>query len=261
MTEPRCYGARERAFQRRFAAATAALLLLLAPFGAAGRDGGNDRNEGDEGRDTKSRHEIQSLQHIPLTVGRGLREDIRRIVTIQVRYITITRTRFGIEAKNLDRVDVSDVPLLGSLFEHPLRAEDLNDDNRVGAVYSTGNGGLAAFISDDVALGDTAPNVVNGKYRYVPAGAPQDAEAAQIDLGDLGKLPSVRQAVTGQAPDGTTIVLRGLTSVSVPEVDGKVPALSDIPGLQELFRGTVHNYDDELIFFIRPSIIAGDEAE
>lgn len=257
MTDSRCHGARERAVRRRFAAAAALLLLLLAPCSLAVAD---DRdNERNEGRDTKSRHEMPDLRTIPLTRGGGGREDIHNIVIIQVRFIAIKQTRFGIDTKNLDRVDVSEVPLLGSLFDHPLRAEDLNDDNRVGAVYSTGNGSLAAFINDDVAADDLS--VVNGKYRYTPTGASEAAQAAQVDLGQLGQLPSVQQAVNGQASVGTLMLLRGLTTTSAPPVDGKVPALSDVPVLQELFRGTVHDYDDELIFFIRPSIIAGDEAE
>jgi hypothetical protein len=259
MTEPRRHGAQARAFRRRFAAAAAVLLLLLAPWGMAAAQE-HDRDH-DEDRDTKSRHEMRDLQHIPLVRRGGTREDIRRLVIIQVRFISISETRLGIDIDNLDRVNVSDVPLLSSLFDKPLRAEDLNDDNRVGAVYSTGNGGLAAFVSNDVDVGDSAPSVVNGKYRYTPTGSPQEAGAAQVNLGDLGKLPSVRQAVAGQAPEGATIVLRGLTATSVPEVGGEVPALSDVPVLQELFRGTVHDYDDDLIFFIRPSIIAGDEAE
>ncbi len=260
MTGSQCHCAPGRAFQRRFVAATAAAFLLaLAPFGLAVAQE-HDRDH-EEDRDTQSRHEAQSLQHIPLTLGGGRRELIRNLVVIQVRHITVTRTRLGIDAKSLDRIDVSEVPLLSSLFDKPLGAGDLTDDNRVGAVYSTGNGGLAAFINDDVTLDDSAPSVVNGKYQYVPTGSPQEAGAGQVDLGNLGKLSSVQQAVTGQAPESTTIVLRGLTTTSVPEVDDKVPVLSDIPLLQEMFRGSVHNYDNDLIFFIRPSIIAGDEAE
>jgi hypothetical protein len=255
MTESRFEGV--RASRRHFAAAAAVFLLLLAPSGAAADDdGGNERNEG---RDTQSRHEMRDLQHIPLTLGGGIREDIHNIVVIQARFITIKRTRFGIDSKNLDRVDVSEVPLVGSLFGHPLRAEDLNDDNRVGAVYSTGNGALAAFINDDVPVGDLS--VVNGKYRYTPTGASEAAQASQLDLGNLGKLSSVQQAVTGQASAETTIVLRGLTTTSVPAVEEKIPVLADVPQLRQFFRGSVHDLDDELIFFIQPSIIAGDGAE
>ena len=257
MTAPRCHGARRRAFQRRFAAAAAVLLLLLAPCGmAVAQEHGDD--QGDD-RDTKSRHEMRDLHYIPLTLGGGGREDIRNLVVIQARFITIKRTSFGIDAKNLDRVNVSEVPLLGSLFDKPLRAEDLNDDNRVGSVYSTGNGSLAAFINDDVPVGDLS--VVNGKYRYTPTGASEAAQASQLDLGDLGKLSSVQQAVTGQASAETTIVLRGLTTTSLPAVEDKVPVLAEVPQLRQFFRGSVHDLDDELIFFIRPSIIAGDGAE
>jgi hypothetical protein len=258
MTESRCHGAQARAFQRRFAAAAAVLLLAFTPFGAAGRDGGNDRNEG---RDTQSRHEPKELRDIPLTLGGGIREDIHNVIVIQTRFISIKQARFGIDSENLDRVDVSEVPLVGSLFSHRLRAEDLNDENLVGIAYSTGTGDLAVFLDDDVPVGDSGLGVVNGKFRFTPTGPWESASGAQVDLGDLGQLPSVRQALTGQAPEETTIVLRGLTTTSLPAVEEKTPVLADVPTLRQFFRGTVHDYDDELILFIRPSIIAGDGAE
>lgn len=260
MTGPGCFGLLRRAARRRFAAGAAALvaaglLFALAPGSAAANpQGGHD----DEDRDSQSRHELQRLDHVPLILRGGRREDIRRLVVIQARFITISETRFGIDAENLDRVDVSDVPLLGGLFDKPLRAGELTEANRVGTVYSTGNGALAAFIDDDVAVGDAGLSVVNGKYRYTPAAAASQAGSAG-DLGELGALPSVQQALSGKASEGTTLVLRGLTLTTVPEVPEKTPALADVPTLRQFFRGSVHEQEHELIFFIRPSIIAGDE--
>ncbi|MEO3427924.1 hypothetical protein AAFN88_03640 [Pelagibius sp. CAU 1746] len=249
---------RAHALRRSAVAVVAALLLAFAASGAAGEEGGND---GNEGRDTQSRHEMPERHYIALTRGGGLREDIRNIVVIQTRFIAIKQTRFGIDFENLDRVDVSEVPLLGSLFGRPLRADDLNDGNRVGTVYSTGNGSLVAFIGDEVAVDDSGLGVVNGKYRATPTGSWDSAAASTLDLGDLGELPSVRQAANGQAPEATTTVLRGLTATSLPEVQENSPVLADVPLLRQFFRGSVHDYDDELILFIRPSIIAGDGAE
>lgn len=237
--------------------AAALIALAFAPGGpASARQEGRDQ---DRDRDTQSRHELQQLQRIPLVLRGGGRADISELVVIRSRFITISRTRFGVDVESLDKVDLGEVPLLSSLFGDALRAEDLNEDNRVGAVYGTGGGTLAAFIDDDAAAEGAEVSVVNGKYRYTLARAPEATDPAAVDLGDLGALTSVQQAVAGEAPAATTLVLRGLTTTTVPQVDGKVPVLSDIPGLQALFRGTVHERDKELIFFVRPSIIAGDE--
>ncbi|WP_193366863.1 hypothetical protein [Pelagibius marinus] len=242
--------------QRLLATVLAGLFLALAPLGALA----NQEKENKD-KDTQSRHELQDLAHIPLTLSGGIREDIHNVIVIQTRFITVKQTRFGIDSDNLDRANVSEVPLLGSLFEKPLRGADLTDANRVGAVYSTGNGGLVAFVDDGVAVDESGISVVNAKFRYTLTGPAQAAQAGQLDLGELGKLTSVGQAVTGQAPEGTTIVLRGLTTTSVPPVEDKVPVLGDVPVLRQFFRGSVHSFKDDLIFFVRPSIIAGDGAD
>ena len=102
--------------------------------------------------------------------------------------------------------------------------------------------------------------MVNGKGRFEVSQQPRIVDVAPSDLGELGTLPTLKTVMAGTASRETTIVLGGLTSTTVPETDGKVPVLSDVPMLQRLFLGTVHRREDNnLIMFIRPSIIAGDE--
>lgn len=236
-----------------------AAVIVLALLHGGPASARQENRDQDRDKDGQSRHELEPLQRIPLVLRGGRREDIDRLILIQIRYVSIARSRFGVEVESLDKIDAGEVPLLGKLFGDALRSEDLNADNRVGAVYGTGNGGLAAFLDDDVAVEDGGISVVNGKNRYSFARAPDRGEVSAQQLGELGELASVQQAVTGRLPDGSMIVLRGLTRTSVPQVDDKVPVLADVPLLQNLFRGTVHRRDDELIVFIRPSIIAGDE--
>lgn len=236
------------------AAVVVPALLLGGPASAR-----QDNRDQDRDKDTQSRHEMERLRHIPLVLRGGRREDINMLVLVQTRILIIEPDDFGIRAENLDKIDVGEVPVLGSLFGDSLRGEDLSADNRVGAVYSTGTGGLAAFLDDAVAVGESEVSVVNGKFRYTIAGASTNGAETTPELGELGKLSSVQQAIGGTAAPETTLVLRGLTRSSVPAVDGKAPVLGDIPVLQSLFRGTAHQRDHELIFFIRPSIIAGDE--
>jgi hypothetical protein len=248
---------------RRVRAASLALLLcLLVPAaGSANQDGGNDRNEQ---RDTQSRNEQKGLSSIPLVTGDGL-FDLRKVILIQARFVHVTDTFFqgiGVDFENLDRVDVSDVPLLGSLFDKPLRGEDFTPENRVGSVYRGADGTLVAVLDDDVDVADSEVSVVNGKGRYQIRMAPQLIEVDPTQLGELGTLESIQSLVRGVAPRETSIVIGGLTRTSVPEGGSQVPLLNDIPILQRLFRGTAHRGDDkQLMILIRPSVIIQEEDE
>jgi hypothetical protein len=246
--------------QRVRAAFLALLLCLLVPAaGSANQNGGNDRNEQ---RDTHSRNEQKGLSSIPLVTRHG-RFDLRRVILIQTRFIHVTDTfsqGIGVDFDNLDRADVSDVPLLGSLFDKPLRGEDFTAENRVGSVYRGADGTLVAVLDDDVDVAESDVSVVNGKGRYEIRMTPKLAEVDRSQLGELGTLSSVRSLVSRVALPETSIVIRGLTDTSIPEGGSKVPLLNDIPVLQRLFRGTVHQRDEnELLILVKPSIIIQDE--
>ena len=246
-------------WRRSVAALAAFCLALAAGEGLANQDNNNDRDR-DEQRDTQSRHEQKPLGHIPLVIPGG-RLDIERIVLIQTQIVEVSETSFGIDFESLDRVDVSDFPLLGGLFGKPLQADDLTEDNRVGAVYSAGADTLAVVLDDNLDIsGNIKLSVVNGKGRYNLSQEPRILDIAPTDLGEFGALRSVQTVIEGIAPEGTTIVLGGLTRETVPETTDKVPVLGDIPVLQSLLRGSVHQLEQkELVVFIRPSIITGDE--
>ncbi|GAB4359703.1 MAG: hypothetical protein Kow00114_12770 [Kiloniellaceae bacterium] len=237
-----------------------AALFCLAAASAlpAGAPATENENRDNEQRDTRSRNEVSRLDHIPLQTHDGYLR-VQKIVLIETRIVAVAETRLGVDFESLDRLDVSSVPLLGSLFDAPLKAADLSDENRVGTVYAGGDGALVAVLDGTGAASGTL-TVVNGKGRYDLVERPRLLETVPSDLGELGTLTSVRSVIDGSAPPGTTVVLGGLTATSVPETEGKVPVLGDLPVLQRLFRGSVHRREKtELIVFIRPSVIAGDE--
>jgi hypothetical protein len=248
---------------RRFCAAVlvSAFVALGALPGLANQDGGND---GSEQRDTQSRNEQDSLDSIPLRTEAGLFY-MKHLFVVQTRFVFATDTFFegiGVDFDNLDRADVSDVPLLGSLFDKPLRGEDLTQENRVGSVYRGADGTLVAVVDEAVDVPESEVSVVNGKGRYTIRKKPELAEIDVSQLGALGELGSIQTLVRGVAPRETAIVLSGLTATSEPKVDGNIPLLGDIPGLRNLFMGDMHKLDkDELVIVVRPTIIRGDETE
>jgi hypothetical protein len=254
----------ERGPARGFLAAALAVSLLVALDPAPGQanpDGGNDRNEQ---RDTQSRNEQATLDSIPLRTDTGFFY-IERVVIIQSRYIHATDSfnkNLGIDYDNLDRVDVSEIPLLGNLFESPLRGEDLTEENRVGSVYRGADGTLVAVVDDVVKVADSEVSVVNGRGRYRFNMIPQLIQIDPVELGEIGGLRSVQTLVRGDAPRDTTIVLGGLTQTSAPETESKVPVLGDIPVLRSNLLGGAYEIEDaELVILIRPTIIMGDEVE
>lgn len=250
---------------RRLAAAL--LVLLFAhQFPAAGfandNGGGQDRSEQ---RDAQSRNERASrMSHIPIRYSGGYFQ-AEILITIQTRFLHVTDNfsrELGIDFESLDRLDVSDVPLLGSLFDKPLRAEDFTEENRVGAVYRAADGTLVAVLDDDVEVGDSAISVVNGDGRYNILTPPKPAEGPLPDLGEFGSLRSVQTMLRGVATKETTIVLGGLTVSSAPDVTPGVPVLGDIPVLGRLFMGPVHEVKErELVILIKPTIVIQKEEE
>jgi Flp pilus assembly secretin CpaC len=167
-----------------------------------------------------------------------------------------------VDFENLDRADVSDVPLFGGLFDKPLRGADLTEENRVGSVYRGADGTLVAVVDQAVAVPESEVSVVNGKGRYTISMKPELTEVDSAQLGELGEIGSIQTLVKGVAPRETSIVLSGLTATAAPKAEGNIPLLGDIPGLQKLFMGGVYEVDkDELVILIRPTILRDDAVE
>lgn len=242
------------------ALAAVPVVALGAPQEGRATIKGNQNRDQEQGRDGQSRHEEDGRAYIPITFsGGGMR--ITQMVFIQTRFIHVARTSPGVDFESLDKVDVGDVPLLGSLFNRSLGPEDFTAENRVGAVFQAGSNTLAAIISDEIELDDAKVQVVNGTGTYKIMMTPEIIDVTPTGLGEFGVLDSIQQFFAGKATQNMTMVLGGLTRDTVPDVeDDKVPYLSDIPGLQGLFRGSAHKGSkDQLLLMIRPSIIMGDE--
>ena len=253
-------------FKRSFVTATlAALILVLAPAGTQATQQNRDNEKSDD-RDGRSRHESGRLSYIPLLTESG-RIRINHIVIIETRFIHVVDTSgtadgFGVDFENLNKLDVSDVPLFGQVFGRSLSADDFTDDNRVGSVYDAGDGTLATVLNDYGVVLDTRVSVVNGDGRFEILMEPRIVQTTPTELGEFGALPSVRSALTQVVlSDEATVVLGGLTKEEVPEAANKVPWLGDVPMLQRLFRGTAHRGENnQLLLFITPSILTDGES-
>lgn len=231
--------------------AAACLVVALPPAQA------NPEQKHGEQRDGQSRHEQGTLHRIPLRTVAG-EVFLDRMIIIQARIVEVADASLGVEFESLDKVDVSGIPLIGGLFDRPLQAGDLTEANRVGTVYDAGDGALAAVIGE-IADDDFTISVVNYKGRFNLLMQPHPVDAA-VDLGPLGSLRSMQTMMAGTASQDTAVVLGGLTRTLVPHGNHKMPVLGDIPILQSLFRGTVHQRDrKELLVLIRPSVIVQEE--
>ena len=253
-------------FQRAISAGISAafLALLLTSPGLATQQKHNQDQSKD--RDGPSRNEAGRLSYIPLTTKDG-RVRVEQIVLIQARIIHVVDTTgspdgFGIDHENLDKIDVSDVPLFGSVLGRSVSADDFTEENRVGSVYDAGDGTLATVLNGYSIELETRVSVVNGDGRFKFLMEPKIVDVAPTELGPLGAVPSVRAALTDVTlRDGASVALGGLTREKVPEAANKVPWLGDIPMLQQLFRGTAHRGENnELMLFITPSILTDSES-
>lgn len=242
----------------RFLAAAALVLPFLAgPLPALA----NPERQHDEQRDGQSRHESTPLQVVPLVTS-DRRYVVLTIALIQPGRVRIAPTSPGVQFESLDRVDVSGVPLLGGLFGRPLQAGDLTDENRVGTVYQAGDGALAAVVDESVDVAGSTVSVVNGKGQYKLSATPQAATVAPGQFGDFGSLRSVQTTMAGTAPRDTLVTLAGLLPDREPTVEPGVPVLDDLPILNKLFRGTVHQRDERtLLILVKPSIIIQEEQD
>ncbi len=241
-----------------FALAGFMALAMVQP--AVAFEKGTDSRNDDEQRDGHSRNEGLRLNIVPvITDDRTITLRIESVVVIQSRFVHVAETSFGVDYKNLDTVDVGAVPVLGSLFGDRLDADDFTEENQIGTVYIAGENTLAAVVSDDVDVGDYRLGVVNGKGHYRLSGGPMLTEVAPTSLGALGGLPSVQSILSDMPDPGASVLLGGLKSLDESDrQDG--PFLGDIPVLNSLFKGSVHRgRDHELLFFIRPTILANDD--
>lgn len=259
-----CLDVRRRAgthTQGRWRWLAAAVLVLPFLVGTSPDALANREQQHDEQRDGQSRHEGTTLRMVPLVTA-DRRYVILQIAIVQSGGVWVAPTSPGVEVESLDRVDVSGVPVLGGLFGRPLQAGDLTDENRVGTVYQAGDGTLAAVVDERVDVAGSTVSVVNGKGQYKLSAAPQPATGVPGQLGDFGSLRSVQTTIAGTAPRDTVIMLGGHSLMVEPTVESGVPVLDDLPVLNRLFRGTVHQRDERtLLMLVKPTILIQKEQE
>ena len=242
------------------AASVFSAAALAAPrTGWATIKGPQNRGQ-DQKRDGHSRHEDRGRAYVPITTSGGSFR-VQQLVLIQTRFVYVSNTSLGVDYESLDKVDMSEVPLFGEIFNRAVGPEDFTDETRIGAVFQAGSNGLAAVISDEIDVEQTFVQIVNGKGIYSIRMQPRILEVAPTELGEFGALESVEVLLSGRASEDMTVAIGGLTPGRDPDIDGnKVPILGDVPMLKTLFRGTVHEGENSrLHIMVRPSIIMGDE--
>ena len=236
------------------------VMLGVPEPGQAKIKGGNSQ-ENEEQRDGQSRHESGRRTYVPLTTAGGDYR-VEQLVLIQTRFIYVAETSFGVDYESLDKVNLKDVPLIGSVFNRALDPEDLSEETRVGSVFKAGENTLAAVVSDEIDIGGLTLEVVNGNGTFQLLMQPKIIETAPDGLGELGSIPVIQNILAGTATPEATIFVGGLTRDSELEDMNKVPYLGDVPGLQALFEGTAHEGpENQLLIFITPSILIPEESE
>lgn len=278
-----------RAMRSALITSAAALIVLALSLGAAwasdagGNDGGG--NSGGEG----GREAVESwlVDHIKLNLTRS---EVERVVhlfitklerrrqteedssaerlNIQPRQVLVDASI--VEVIDVNKLDLTGIPLFGDLIGPEFNGDDMTEENKVGNVYSTGDGGLFVVL-EPTALGD--PGQINisrlivfnddysNEVKPLKANLNPSNSETEESLGKLAPLPSVRSVTTNVSiPDGGTILLGGLTQEEAQNDESQVPFLSDIPVLNRMFRGTAHQEGrSNLLILIKPSILVQEE--
>lgn len=258
--------------------------LVLGVFSAPALARNNDSSN-DAGGSGRMPAETWTLDHIKLQLPEGKLDRVIRVFITKLgrkaaeaalpsKQVLIESTI--VEVTDVNKLDLSGIPLFGDVVGPEFNADDMTEENRVGNVYSTGDGGLFVVLGP-TALGDPGSLnlsrllVFNDNYSYevkplqltvVPT-VSADRRYVTMQLGTLAELPSVRSVITEVAiPDGGTILLGGLREAEHRNDESQVPFLGDIPMLNQLFRGTAHQKDQStLLILIKPSILIQSEQE
>lgn len=273
---------------RLFSALTAGLLVLglhCGPALATNNDG-ESSDGGKTGRDSLEtwladeiklmlpNNEVERVIELFVTkLGRQQRDQQEEVE----EYLRTPPNQIVIDAKivevtDVNKLDLSDIPLFGGLVGPEFNGDDMTEENKVGNVYSNGNNVLFVVLQP-TALGDPGQLnisrliVFNDDYSHEVKPlrinlSPTEAETEK-SLGSLAPLPSVRSVTTEvTVPDAGTILLGGLKQEDHLDDESQVPFLGDIPVLGGLFRGTAHQSGrSNLLIMITPSVLHQTERD
>ena len=257
---------------------------LVFSIGTAAAENNNDGGNSSDGNGGRSAEESWIQDHIRLTYSDGQLEKILRILLTNLRRAPTQQTAESgatppkqvmidvglVEVNNVNKLDLSGVPLFGSFIGPEFNARDMTGGTKVGNVFRTGNGGLFLALEPQAFGGEDTVDInrlvlFNQDFSYevkplrltlVP-----NLGAAEGGLGALAPLLSVRSVTTEvRLPDAGTILLGGLKQEEHRNDESQLPFLGDIPQLGKLFAGTAHQADERtLLIMIKPSILAGED--
>lgn len=206
---------------------------------------------------------------------------ITTVFLLGVSQLFMLRTALGVDQRNQNRVNLSGIPLLGSLVQRAYGAGDFTATNRFGAVYAEG-AALFVYLYPELLLNPQVRQLLffnllssyalrdtyqTGNWQMLAAMMPTFCAIETVRRITEARLnrptPSAPAAASGAstalAPNEIDhMVMAGLVSEPTPDKGG-VPLLGDVPLLGSLFGGHVHKATDEqLLILIRPSIVMGD---
>ncbi len=270
-----------RCFQNGLIPLFFALAFSIGTAAAENNNDGGNSSDGDGGR---SAEESWIQDHVRLTYSDGHVEKILRILLTNLRRESTQQSAASaanrpkqvlidvgfVEVNDVNKLDLSGVPLFGSFIGPEFNARDMTGGNKVGNVFRTGNGGLFLALEPQSFGGEDRVDInrlilfnQDFSYEVKPLRLTEVSNlgAAEGGLGALAPLLSVRSVTTEVSlPDAGTILLGGLNQEDHRNDASQLPFLGDIPRLGELFAGTAHQADERtLLIMIKPSILADED--
>ena len=236
-------------------AASLAALLLLATVSVPVLAGNKDNKE--DNRRSNDRDEKDTVVHdIRLSGLATGTQVVLEVLLVEITDDFIRTNGFdpaqGVLRRNVDRLDLGQLPLVGDLFAPGYSRADFDPNNRVGSAYLDGETLLVVRYSPPWVKAVDDLVVVNTKYaNTVQSGS--DPGEGEIDV----LLPEFtsRMAATGIAlQDGQSFVLAGLLQAA-QDNESQVPWLGEVPILSDLFAGEAYEVaDDEIVILVTPTI-------
>jgi len=254
---------------RQISVLVAAFLTVALAAGAWAEEGGaQGKNESkSRGGSTLDRQVVIETKFITVKATRARQFKFEWVVLGDGQSAVAADARSNVHRDDQDRVDLSFIPFVSQVVGTRYTAEDISPQTRVGSVWGIDN---VLFVALDRKLINilSPPTIVvlNNKWAFTlesPA-LPVDGENG-ADLAALDGIPPIRDFVKTQVilPDAQTVLIGGLDTQQKVDAASRVPILSDIPGLGDLFLGSAHqrreNEKTQLLLFIKPIIVRTDD--
>lgn len=171
----------------------------------------------------------------------------------------------GVSQEDQDRLDLSFIPFVSQVTGTRYTADDVSPQTRVGSAWILDRVLFVALDGDRTTILPPPKIVVlNDKWAFVMVAPALPIDwPAESELAGINEFPTFRDFAMPNVslPEARTVLIGGLDTQEKVDAASRVPGLGDVPLLGRLFVGSAHQRDEEeLIVFIRPSIVAtGDD--